>query len=86
MAIDDMALPEGCTCEDCRTFDWCKQLGVIQKPNQTHCDWAPSRFAFSAVKATKLREQLAAAKARIARLKLCVSDKARRNRRAMGTK
>lgn len=77
---DPMALPKGFTCEDCRTFAWCTRFGVIRKPQQTRCDWAPSRFAFSVVKAVKLREELAAAKARIARLKLCVSDKAKRTK------
>lgn len=40
---DDMALPEGMTCERCFHFKRCTMLFQC-KPSNTSCDWAPSRF------------------------------------------
>jgi hypothetical protein len=38
-----MALPQGQKCCDCIFFSYCKQLFNCS-PDNTHCDWAPSRF------------------------------------------
>jgi hypothetical protein len=41
---DDMALPEGFTCQDCFAFArFCAPMGIA-KPENTRCDWLPSRF------------------------------------------
>lgn len=41
---DDMKLPEGKKCIDCHHFDKCFNLFGC-KPNNTYCDFSPSRFA-----------------------------------------
>ena len=38
-----MDLPEGFTCDDCRTFRFCCKL-IGDVTGNTHCDWFPSRF------------------------------------------
>ena len=40
---DDMKLPAGKTCEDCRWYSRCEWL-ISCEPSNTTCDWAPSRF------------------------------------------
>lgn len=43
---DDMLLPEGKSCADCRNFERCKAfIGERHINDKQHrCDWAPSRF------------------------------------------
>jgi hypothetical protein len=40
---NDMQLPAGKTCADCRFFSFCVKLFGCDAQNTT-CDWAPSRF------------------------------------------
>jgi len=40
---NDMKLPIGKTCADCRWYERCKWLISCDPANIT-CDWAPSRF------------------------------------------
>jgi hypothetical protein len=45
---DDMRLPAGMTCADCRSFRGCVRfLGI--KGDEVTCDWAPSRFRMDAI-------------------------------------
>ena len=43
---DDMALPAGKSCADCRNYERCRAfIGARHiHDKQTRCDWAPSRF------------------------------------------
>lgn len=43
VASDDMRLPVGKTCADCRHFKHCAWL-IGCEPTNTNCDWSPSRF------------------------------------------
>ncbi len=43
MSDDDMKLPAGKTCGDCRWYSRCEWLVGCESSN-TECDWAPSRF------------------------------------------
>lgn len=40
---DDMTIPDGKRCADCRNFDRCKALFGCSGAN-SRCDWAPHRF------------------------------------------
>jgi hypothetical protein len=42
--MDDMKLPEGKTCSDCRSWARCKKFIGSLTGKETTCDWAPSRF------------------------------------------
>ena len=45
-APDDMALPEGKTCGDCRHWlERCRDLFGVEEGDMQYCDWYPSRFA-----------------------------------------
>ena len=52
---DDMALPSGKTCIDCKFHGYCVKLFGCD-PTNTHCDWAPSRFAAKKVVAKNDQE------------------------------
>jgi hypothetical protein len=41
---DDMQLPAGKTCIDCRAYYYCRRLFGCPDTNTT-CDWSPSRFS-----------------------------------------
>lgn len=43
-SVDDMKLPEGKTCCDCRYWKRCSSLIDDLDGTETHCDFAPSRF------------------------------------------
>lgn len=43
MCKESMELPKGKTCSDCIYYSWCIKLFGCD-PNNTTCDWAPSRF------------------------------------------
>lgn len=45
---NDMLLPRGMTCLDCRHFRRCQAL-VGVKGDETICDWAPSRFQMDCI-------------------------------------
>jgi hypothetical protein len=42
--MDDMKLPVGKTCSDCRKWSQCKRIIGSLTGKETICDWAPSRF------------------------------------------
>lgn len=45
---DDMKLPAGKTCGDCKHFNRCEWL-ISCKPTNEECDWSPSRFILKTV-------------------------------------
>jgi hypothetical protein len=61
-----MALPAGLTCSECHHLKRCLGFGVT-KPENDHCDWDPSRFAFSLSRASAYKEALVKARNVLAR-------------------
>lgn len=43
---DSMKLPDGMHCSECRFHSYCVKLFECP-PENTHCDWAPSRFSYN---------------------------------------
>ncbi len=41
---EDMKLPAGATCGECRHVERCLAFGFTASPTRTTCDFSPSRF------------------------------------------
>src|SRR5690606_38996730 len=63
IAENDMKLPAGHTCSDCRHFARCQKL-CSRRGDETECDWSPSMFTYDMTRLlaenAELQAQLAA--------------------------